>query len=162
MCSTEGGSAHSSSDAPPAVALTFVNEIGAIEDAVEQMVRRCAPICADTHRLYFNFRVGLTEAIANGVLYGNGQDPAKKVRVELHFEDLGIRVRVTDEGRGFDPATVPDPTLPENISKPTGRGIFLMRALMDEVRFNSSGNSVTLLLRLAQEAEQGDVACRCR
>lgn len=162
MCPAEGGPIPSSSGVPPTVALEFANEIGAIEDAVEQLVRRCAPVCADTRRLYFNFRIGLTEALANAVLYGNGQDPAKKVRVELHFEDAGIRVRVTDEGVGFDPAAVPDPTLPENVSKTVGRGIFLMRELMDEVHFNASGNSVTLLLRLAEENDPGDAIRRCR
>lgn len=152
MSPAQGASSASTFREPPAAALEFVNEIGAIEDAVEQIVRRCAPVCSDRRRLYFNFRVGLTEAIANAILYGNGQDPAKKVRVELRFDDAGIRVQVTDEGRGFNPAAVPDPTLPENVAKPQGRGIFLMRALMDEVRFNKSGNSVTLLLRLAEEA----------
>lgn len=152
MCPAEDALSASSPREPPAAALELVADVGAIENAVEQIVRRCAPVCTDSRRLYFNFRVGLTEAIANAVLYGNGQDPAKKVRVELRFDDAGIRVRVTDEGRGFDPAAVPDPTLPENVSKPEGRGIFLMRALMDDVRFNKSGNSVTLLLRLAEEA----------
>ena len=162
MCPQEGAPTRSSHCASPAVALEFVREIGGIEDAVEELVRQCAPVCADTRRLYFNFRVGLTEAIANAILYGNGRDPAKKVRIELRFDDAGIRVQVTDEGRGFDPATVPDPTLPENVSKPTGRGIFLMRALMDDVRFNASGNSVSLFLRLAEEADVGDSARSCR
>ena len=69
------------------------------------------------------------------------------LRVELRVRSGEVRARVTDEGSGFDPDTVPDPRLPENIPRPDGRGIFLMRALMDEVHYNELGNSVTLVLR---------------
>ncbi len=86
------------------------------------------------------------------MLYGNNSDPQKRVRVEVTVRVEEIAVRVTDQGVGFDPTTVPDPTLPDNISKSGGRGIFLMRSLMDEVRFNDQGNSVTLVLRLEGEA----------
>ncbi len=130
------------------VVLEVPNDVARIEGAVEDLMRCCEPVCSDRKRLLFNFRIGLSEALANAILYGNADDPDKRVRVELRIETEGIRVRVTDHGRGFDPAAVPDPTLPENIAKPVGRGIFLMRALMDEVIFNASGNSVTLVLRL--------------
>ena len=130
-----------------AVVIELSDDIGAVEGVVDHMVRCCAPARLDQRRLLFNFRVGLTEAISNAILYGNGSDPGKRVRVELRAQPGEARVRVTDEGRGFDPGTVPDPRLPENLTKPTGRGIFLMRALMDEVHFNATGNSVTLVLR---------------
>jgi serine/threonine-protein kinase RsbW len=91
--------------------------------------------------------VGLTEALSNAMLYGNRQDPQKTVRVELRIRAGDLHVKVTDQGRGFDPASLPDPRTPENRLKAGGRGIFLMRQLMDEVRYNASGNSVTLVLR---------------
>lgn len=122
---------------------TDVREIGPIVDAV---LDRCARCPADPGRLRLNLRVGLTEALANAMTRGNGQDPAKRVRVEVHLGQDGIRARVTDEGRGFDPSTVPDPTVGEARLKPRGRGLFLMRRLMDEVTFNERGNSVTLVL----------------
>jgi serine/threonine-protein kinase RsbW len=99
-----------------------------------------------------NFRVGLTEALSNAMLYGNDSDPEKRVRVEVTIKHEEVSVIVTDQGMGFDPASVPDPTLPGNISKTGGRGIFLMKALMDEVKFNERGNSVTLVLRFEGEA----------
>ena len=135
------------STSPGAAVLELPNDIAAIEKAVEQAVRRCGRARLDRRRLLFNFRVGLTEAISNAILYGNGEDPEKLVRVELRIRSGEVRARVTDEGGGFDPGAVPDPRLPENLAKPVGRGIFLMRALMDEVHFNASGNSVTLILR---------------
>jgi serine/threonine-protein kinase RsbW len=102
--------------------------------------------------LNLNFRVGLTEALSNAMLYGNNSDPEKSVRVEVAIKLEEVSVRVTDQGVGFDPTTVPDPTLPANISKSGGRGIFLMKAFMDEVQFNDRGNSVTLVLRFEGEA----------
>lgn len=132
------------------VVFELPNDVACIEGTVDDLVRRCESLCPDRHRLLFNFRVGLSEALANAILYGNADDPDTRVRVELRVETERIRVRVTDQGGGFDPAAVPDPTLPENIAKPAGRGIFLMRALMDEVTFNASGNSVTLVLRTPQ------------
>lgn len=140
--------------APEPVVFEVPNDVARIEATVEDLVRRCEPVCPDRKRLLFNFRIGLSEALANAILYGNADHPDKRVRVELRIQDGGIEVRITDHGRGFDPAAVPDPTLPENVAKPVGRGIFLMRALMDEVTFNASGNSVTLVLRLPGDGAQ--------
>ena len=132
--------------------LELPNDIRSIEHAVEYVMRHCSTCCDYARRFNLNFRVGLTEALSNAMLYGNNSDPQKRVRVEVTVKVEEIAVRVTDQGVGFDPTTVPDPTLPDNISKSGGRGIFLMRSLMDEVRFNDRGNSVTLVLRLEGEA----------
>lgn len=132
---------------PRAAVLELPNDISAIETAVERAVHCCASARLARSRLMFNFRVGLTEALSNAILYGNGGDPRKRVWVELRVRSGEVRACVTDEGNGFDPDTVPDPRLPENIPRPDGRGIFLMRALMDEVHYNELGNSVTLVLR---------------
>jgi anti-sigma regulatory factor (Ser/Thr protein kinase) len=108
--------------------LELPNDIRTIEHAVDYVMRHCSTCCDYARRLNLNFRVGLTEALSNAMLYGNASDPRKRVRVEVD-----IRVG-------------------EVISKTGGRGIFLMKALMDEVRFNDQGNSVTLVLRLEGEA----------
>jgi len=140
---------------PTRLTLELVNDVGAIGHAVEYLTQVCAVSCTDLSRLRLNFRVGLTEALSNAMLYGNKADPQKKVQVEVSFEGGHIRVQVTDEGLGFDPSVVPDPTTPENLTRTGGRGIFLMRSLMDEVRFNDLGNSVTLVLRdLTRAARQ--------
>ena len=133
--------------------LELPNDIRSIENAVEYVMSHCSTCCDYARRFNLNFRVGLTEALSNAMLYGNDSDPDKRVRIEVAIRVQEVAVRVTDEGTGFDPSTVPDPTLPDNISKTGGRGIFLMKSLMDEVRFNDRGNSVTLVLRLEGEAE---------
>jgi serine/threonine-protein kinase RsbW len=91
------------------------------------------------------------------MLYGNAEDPSKRVKVEVAFQGSTITARVTDEGRGFDPYCIPDPTAPGNLLKAEGRGIFLVRKLLDEVYFNDRGNSVTLVLRLPPDRDDGGV-----
>jgi len=132
--------------------LELPNDIRSIEHAVEYVTRHCSGCSEYARRLNLNFRVGLTEALSNAMLYGNNSDPEKRVRVEVTIGVEAVSVRITDQGMGFDPTTVPDPTLPDNISKTGGRGIFLMKALMDDVQFNERGNSVTLVLRFEGEA----------
>lgn len=137
----------SAAEAPGTLTLEVPGDLAAIERVVDHAVAHCAPARLDRRRLLFNFRVGLTEAISNAILYGNSGDPGKRVRLVLRAVPGEVRVRVSDEGDGFDPRAIPDPRLPENLTLPDGRGVFLMRELMDEVRFNRAGNAVTLILR---------------
>jgi len=93
----------------------------------------------------------LREALANAIRHGNRQDPERKVRVDYVLEDNRITIRVEDEGEGFDPETIPDPTDPENLLRPSGRGIFYMRQFMNRVEFDrahSGGTAVTLIRQL--------------
>jgi serine/threonine-protein kinase RsbW len=87
------------------------------------------------------------EAAANAVLHGNRKDPGKKVRARFSVTGDALTIQVADEGSGFDPTSVPDPLSPEGLLKPSGRGIFLMRAIMDEVNFRqlSPGTEITLV-----------------
>ncbi len=125
-------------------------DVRSIEHTVDYVMQRCRTCETYQKRLRLNFRVGLTEALANAMLYGNAHDPSKRVRVEVTLENGRLEARVTDEGSGFDPSTIPDPTEPENILKSGGRGLFLMRQMLDEVSYNDEGNQVTLVLRLEQ------------
>ena len=140
----------------PDLILDIPNDLSSIEEAVDFVMQRCFSCGEDPRRLRLNLRVGLAEALANAMLYGNARDPSKRVKVEVAFQDSAITARVTDEGTGFDPLSVPDPTCPANLLKANGRGIFLMRKLLDEVHFNDRGNSVTLVLRLPRAlSEEG-------
>ena len=85
-------------------------------------------------------QVALHEALVNAIVHGNDEDETRRVNVELAARADGLAVRVRDEGRGFDPSRVPDPLAPESLCKPSGRGIFLMRMLMDEVAFRQLAN----------------------
>jgi len=136
--------------------LELPNDLRQIEHAVEYVMERCTACQAHGRKLRLNFRVSLTEALSNAMLYGNARDPHKRVRVEVIVGEKEITAKVTDEGPGFDPGEVPDPTEPDNLEKGGGRGLFLMRELMDEVRYNERGNQVTLVLRLDSDAEEGD------
>ncbi len=128
--------------------LELPTDVHSIERAVDLVMNRCLSRAGHARRLDLNFRVGLTEALSNAMLYGNADDPSKSVVVEISHEAGVIRATVRDHGSGFDPSTVPDPTRPENLARPCGRGLFLMRQLLDEVWFNDRGNEVTLVLRL--------------
>lgn len=132
------------------IVLELPSDIRTIGRAVEYVMLHCRDCRAQARRLDLNFRVGLTEALANAMLYGNGHDPEKRVKVEIRICDERLEARVTDQGEGFDPNSVPDPTAPQNLTRPCGRGLFLMRKLLDEVWFNDRGNQVTLVLRYEQ------------
>lgn len=126
--------------------LELPNDLRAIERSVEYLVDRAREVGFEDDRLRLNFRVGLTEALANAMLYGNCRDPRKRVRVEARLSPEEIAVQVTDEGRGFDPESILDPTLPANRLRAGGRGLFLIRKLMDRVEFNERGNSIRMIL----------------
>lgn len=91
--------------------------------------------------------MAVREATVNAVLHGNHFDPAKRVTVSFETTPEALTVAVRDEGTGLNPATVPDPLAPENLLKQSGRGIFLIRAFMDEIRFRamSPGNEITMI-----------------
>lgn len=126
--------------------LELPNDLRAIERSVDYLTDKGREVGFNDDRLRLNFRVCLTEALANAMLYGNCRDPRKRVHVKAHLTPDEISVQVTDEGRGFDPDAVVDPTLPSNRVRPGGRGIFLIRQLMDRVEFNDRGNSITMIL----------------
>ena len=87
------------------------------------------------------------EGAVNAVLHGNKKDPAKQVRATFSLSPEDLIIQIADEGHGFDPAAIPDPLSPEGILKPSGRGVFLMRTIMDEVHFRqlSPGAEITLV-----------------
>ena len=134
------------------------NDVRAIERVVELVVRRCRTCDSVARKFHLNFRVGLAEALANAMLYGNGEDPGKRVRVEVTVCPCRVSAHVTYQGDGFDPDAVADPTTPENLLRPGGRGLFRRRQLRDEVRYNERGNSVTLVMMLDEVTTYGEAA----
>jgi len=98
--------------------------------------------------LYGNILIALTEAVNNAIHHGNRLDPVKSVSLGYQVKDDRIIFVVGDEGPGFDFEHLPDPTDPQNIEKPHGRGVFLMRALADSVEFSDNGATVALAFSL--------------
>jgi len=94
--------------------------------------------------LYGNIMIAVTEAVNNAIKHGNSGNLAKNVFLSLTLHDNLLKFVVKDEGPGFDYSNLPDPTSPENIEKPGGRGIFLMKHLSDQVEFLEGGKTVEL------------------
>ena len=92
----------------------------------------------------FALRLALEEALTNAILHGNRSNPHKRVTVQYRVDSGRVVIEVEDQGEGFDPQAVPDPTRMENIEIPAGRGIILMRAYMTEVHFTAPGNRVRM------------------
>ncbi|MFI5220217.1 MAG: ATP-binding protein [Bacteroidia bacterium] len=94
-----------------------------------------------------NILVAVTEAVNNAIQHGNRYDALKKVNITYEVEGDNLMFSVSDEGRGFDYYNLPDPTAPENLEKPTGRGIFLMKHLADQVIFSDNGKTVEMYFK---------------
>jgi serine/threonine-protein kinase RsbW len=112
--------------------------------AVQERIVRLLEELEFPPRDVFGVRLALEEALVNAIKHGNRMDPHKKVHVGCWVNCDTVRIRIQDEGPGFKPEQVPDPTAEENIENPSGRGIMLMRAFMNSIEYNETGNCVTL------------------
>jgi serine/threonine-protein kinase RsbW len=104
----------------------------------------------------FHVATAVREAAVNAVLHGNEYDPSRQIEVGLENTGKSLVFTIADEGRGFNPESIPDPLAEENLLRGTGRGIFLIRSLMDEVHFRHlhPGTELTLVKHLAPEGEK--------
>ena len=94
--------------------------------------------------MYGNIMISVTECISNAIIHGNQSNADKMVHMELQMQQGLLKCSIEDEGSGFDYSNLPDPTEPENIEKLGGRGIFLMRNLSDDVKFEENGKKTIL------------------
>jgi serine/threonine-protein kinase RsbW len=131
-----------------AIEVWIPSDVGYIERVVEMVRRQVAEMSFDAKHVMLNVPVALTEALSNAILRGNREDPAKHVHVRASVTTRQLVMEVKDEGRGFDiDKCTRDPTRPENVEREDGRGLFLMRSLMDSVeRYDADGNVVRLTL----------------
>jgi len=97
---------------------------------------------------YNNILLAITEAVNNAILHGNKNDIKKSIELEFILTDEFLKVIVTDEGEGFDLEKVPDPTLPENLLNEHGRGIFIMKHFVDELKVEKSPKGSSLILKI--------------
>jgi serine/threonine-protein kinase RsbW len=111
-----------------------------VQDAIEEQLK--AQQCGE--RELFGIRLALEEALVNAIKHGNQMDRAKKVRIAYRVTPDRFDIHISDEGSGFDPEDVPDPTAFENLERPCGRGLWLMRHYMTEVAFTARGNAVQM------------------
>jgi serine/threonine-protein kinase RsbW len=111
---------------------------------VEPYVSRIVEEYKIGDELFGSMLITLTEAVTNAIIHGNSATISKKVFVKTRCSSQKICFEIQDEGNGFDPDTLPDPTAPENILSPGGRGVFLMRQLSDAVSFDDDGRIVKI------------------
>ncbi|WP_020473115.1 ATP-binding protein [Zavarzinella formosa] len=95
----------------------------------------------------FAIKMAVEESLVNAIKHGNQMDPSKFVRVEYDVSPEEVQVHITDEGPGFNPEDVPDPTAPENLERPCGRGLLLIRYYMSDVSFRNNGRTIVLTKR---------------
>ena len=124
------------------------SEVGSISPFVDRLmllIRKCVPDGES------EVEIALREALANAIIHGNHENPGKHVHVRFRCNPDEVSIAVKDEGRGFDLNEMPDPTAPENIGSCHGRGIYLMKAFMDEVRFEEGGVVVHMRKRAGHD-----------
>ena len=111
---------------------------------LEEWINKLCDLYQISVEQYGNVLIAITEAVNNAIIHGNKNIANKKTDIEYNIDNQTITFTVFDEGAGFDFNDLPDPTSPENLEKPQGRGIFLMNHLADEVNFIDNGNVVQL------------------
>lgn len=121
--------------------LESVNQVEALVDTIKEELDL-------GDEMYGNIIVSVTEAVNNAIIHGNREDTDKKVEVSVAKDHHSLIFYIKDEGDGFDFNNLPDPTAPENLEKPTGRGVFLMKNLSDLVVFSDNGSVVEIHFKL--------------
>ena len=133
-----------------------MESVSELEAAAEKLAAE-AGLDEDAH---FHLAMAVREAAVNAVLHGNEYDPHKTVTASFENTGSDLVITVADQGRGLDPDALPDPLAPENLLRGTGRGIFLIRSLMDEVHFRQlhPGTELTLIKQLLPVAGKAESA----
>jgi len=129
------------------VTLRLPSDVACIEEAVELVTRHCLAGHDTSKKTRFRLQVVLSEALSNAIVRGNLEERGKWVHVQAELGPDAIRLMVTDEGKGFNPLAIPEPIRPEQLDEANGRGLYLIRKLVDAVQFNEQGNSICMILR---------------
>lgn len=116
--------------------------------AVTQLVEQVSKQYKLNEEVHINLMISLTEAVNNAIIHGNGLDKSKTVEIELHRRGNKLCVSVKDQGKGFNPSKLPDPTCPEQICQCGGRGVFLINELCDKVEYVDNGSTVNMQFKV--------------
>ncbi len=127
----------------PCLRLTLESKTKNVRE-VEPFVCRCREKVSFSDQLYYDILLVLTEAVTNGIQHGNQEDPRKKVTVCFFMEAGKLQFVVKDEGKGFDPRKLADPTRGPQLTQPNGRGVYLMQELAHCCEFQDNGRAVRL------------------
>ena len=123
-------------------------------DMAEDAAAKLATSAGFSEEDRYRIAIAVREAAVNAVLHGNGSNPKKKVTVSYENTGESLVITIADQGNGLNPKDIPDPLAPENLLKQSGRGIFLIRSFMDEVRFRAlePGTEITLIKHVGSAA----------
>jgi serine/threonine-protein kinase RsbW len=121
-----------------------INNLRIVENTIDNVTNEYG-INQDS---YGKIMVSVLEAVNNAIVHGNKSDIKKFVEIEIFLNKNILKIMVSDEGKGFKPRDIPDPTKPENIESTNGRGVFLMSKLADEIEFNKRGNRVKMTFKI--------------
>jgi len=113
---------------------------------VDQTADKIAAELGFSKQLRDDIAIAVTEAVNNAIVHGNKADIRKKVHITFLIEPGKLTVKIRDQGKGFDPSLLPDPTAPENLLLERGRGLFIIRHLMDELHINLTPEGMELIL----------------
>jgi serine/threonine-protein kinase RsbW len=116
-------------------------------EAVERMAERAADKMKFNEEEKDSLAIAVTEAVNNAIIHGNGQDKRKRVHIRFSFEETSLQVSIRDQGRGFNPEKISDPLAPENLLKESGRGVFILSTLMDDVKFAFDNGTEIILVK---------------
>jgi len=121
-----------------------IENISLVENLIDEISSELS-IVAD---IYGNILIAIIEGVTNGIVHGNKYDDSKYVQIIINHSNSVLNVKISDEGNGFNFNQIPDPTKPNNVEKPDGRGVFLMEHLADEISFDKGGAIVNLKFNL--------------
>lgn len=120
-----------------------INNLRIVENAIDEVMNEIGI----TEENYGKILVSTLEAVNNAIMHGNRYEKDKIVDVEISYKNEKLKIKISDQGKGFVPEEVPDPTIPQNLESLNGRGIFLMSKLADEIKYSKRGNAVTMFFK---------------
>ncbi len=122
-------------------------DLNKVNPFIEQAFRKVLDLIGANEEI-FKVKLALEEALTNAMRHGNALEPGRYVKVRIKADHKQIMLDVHDEGKGFDFYSLPDPTHTDNAARPSGRGVFLMRNIMDQVEFYDNGSGVKMTKKL--------------
>lgn len=118
-----------------------LSNLGMVEKFVDDITNEIGI----SYNFYGKILISVLEAVNNAIIHGNNLASEKFVDITIEFKKEKLKIVVSDEGKGFSPANIPDPTVPENLEEVNGRGVFIMSRLADIIKFSKKGNTVTMI-----------------
>jgi len=123
-------------------------DLNKVNPFIEQTFQKILDLIGANEEI-FKVKLALEEALTNAMRHGNALEPGRLVKVRIKAGPKQISLDVHDEGKGFDLQSLPDPTRTDNVARPSGRGVFLMRSMMDKVEFYDNGSGVKMFKKLS-------------